>query len=95
MNHPGYSDNKESLLKRLKRIEGQVRGIEKMIEDDRYCIDVLDQISSINAALKSVAVLMLSDHLSHCVSSAIKNGGEEASLKLAEATRSIERLISK
>lgn len=89
----GYSANKENYAKRLKRIEGQVRGIAKMIEDDKYCIDVLTQISAVNSALQSVALGLLDEHLSHCVSHAVTEGGAEADRKLAEASAAIARLV--
>ncbi len=89
----GYSDNKDNYAKRLRRIEGQVRGISKMIEDDKYCIEVLTQISAVNSALQSVALGLLEEHLSHCVSHAIAEGGAEADKKLAEASAAIARLV--
>jgi DNA-binding FrmR family transcriptional regulator len=89
----GYSDNKDNYAKRLRRIEGQVRGISKMIEDDKYCIDVLTQISAVNSALQSVALGLLEEHLSHCVSHAVAEGGAEADKKLAEASAAIARLV--
>jgi DNA-binding FrmR family transcriptional regulator len=90
---PGYSDDKETVLKRLRRIEGQVRGLQRMVEDDRYCIDILEQISASTRALQAVALLLLDDHLGHCVSNAVKEGGEEAALKLQEASTAIARLV--
>jgi DNA-binding FrmR family transcriptional regulator len=84
---------KAELLKRLKRIEGQVRGIQQMVEDDRYCIDVLTQISAATKALQSVAVGMFDDHLRHCVADAVANGGLEADHKLTEASAAVERLL--
>ncbi|HVM08516.1 MAG TPA: metal-sensitive transcriptional regulator [Acidimicrobiales bacterium] len=84
---------KDALLKRLRRVEGQVRGIQQMVEDDRYCIDVLTQISAATKALQSVAVGLLDEHLRHCVASAVQAGGTEADEKLTEATAAIERLI--
>jgi DNA-binding FrmR family transcriptional regulator len=89
----GYSPNKDNYAKRLRRIEGQVRGVAKMIEDDKYCIDVLTQISAVNSALQSVALGLLEEHLGHCVSHAVAAGGEEADQKLAEATAAIARLV--
>ena len=89
----GYSEQKENYAKRLRRIEGQVRGIAKMIEDDKYCIDVLTQISAVNNALQSVALGLLDEHLGHCVSQAVAEGGEQAELKLAEASAAIARLV--
>jgi DNA-binding FrmR family transcriptional regulator len=89
----GYSANKENYAKRLRRIEGQVRGIAKMIEDDKYCIDVLTQISAVNSALQSVALGLLDEHLGHCVGQAVAEGGEQAEAKLAEASAAIARLV--
>ena len=89
----GYSANKDNYAKRLRRIEGQVRGVAKMIEDDKYCIDVLTQISAVNSALQSVALGLLDEHLGHCVSHAVAEGGEEAGRKLAEASAAIARLV--
>ena len=89
----GYSDRKDDYAKRLRRIEGQVRGIAKMIDDDKYCIDVLTQISAVNSALQSVALGLLDEHLSHCVTNAVAAGGEEADAKLAEASAAIARLV--
>ena len=85
--------NKQELLARLRRIEGQVRGIAQMVEDDRYCIDVLTQISAVNKALQSVAVGLLDDHLRHCVADAVAAGGPEANQKLTEATAAVARLL--
>jgi CsoR family transcriptional regulator, copper-sensing transcriptional repressor len=90
---PGYSDEKDQVLKRLRRIEGQVRGLQRMVEDDRYCIDILGQVSAATAALQSVALVLLDDHLSHCVSDAVRAGGDEADAKLVEATAAIARLV--
>ena len=89
----GYSSNKENYAKRLRRIEGQVRGISKMIDEDKYCIDVLTQISAVNSALQSVALGLLDEHLGHCVSHAVAEGGVEADKKLAEASAAIARLV--
>ncbi len=89
----GYSDNKDNYAKRLRRIEGQVRGIAKMIDDEKYCIDILTQISAVNSAMHSVALGLLSEHLSHCVTHAVAEGGEEADKKLAEASAAIARLV--
>jgi len=91
---PGYHDNKAAILARLKRIEGQVRGIQRMVADDTYCIDVLTQVSASTKALQSVAVQLVDDHLHHCVAHAIQSGdAAQAEAKLAEATRAIERLV--
>lgn len=89
----GYSAQKDNYAKRLRRIEGQVRGIAKMIEDDKYCIDVLTQISAVNSALQSVALGLLDEHLGHCVSQAVAEGGDAADAKLAEASAAIARLV--
>jgi CsoR family transcriptional regulator, copper-sensing transcriptional repressor len=90
---PGYEMDKDDLLKRLKRIEGQVRGIAAMVEEDRYCIDVLTQISAATKALQGVALGMFDDHLRHCVADAVAKGGREAETKLTEATAAVERLV--
>ena len=91
--NPGYSDDKVAVLKRLKRIEGQVRGIERMVEEDTYCIDVLTQVSAATKAHQSVAILLMGDHLQHCVADALSEGGENATLKIKEAQQAIERLV--
>ncbi|WP_167107882.1 metal-sensitive transcriptional regulator [Mycobacterium sp. DL592] len=90
---PGYSADKDGYAKRLRRIEGQVRGIAKMIDEDKYCIDILTQISAVNSALQSVALGLLDEHLNHCVSHAVAEGGEEGEKKLAEASAAIARLV--
>jgi CsoR family transcriptional regulator, copper-sensing transcriptional repressor len=90
---PGYSDDKSAVLARLKRIEGQVRGVHKMVEDDRYCIDVLQQISAVTRALQGVALHLLDEHLNHCVVNAVTAGGPEKDAKLAEASEAIARLV--
>jgi DNA-binding FrmR family transcriptional regulator len=89
----GYSAQKDNYAKRLRRIEGQVRGIAKMIDEDKYCIDVLTQINAANSALRSVALNLLEEHLGHCVNHAVAEGGEEAEAKLAEASAAIARLV--
>jgi CsoR family transcriptional regulator, copper-sensing transcriptional repressor len=89
----GYSMNKDDLLRRLRRIEGQVRGLQQMVEEDRYCVDVLTQISAVTKALQSVAVGMFDDHLRHCVADAVAEGGREADEKLTEATEAVARLL--
>jgi DNA-binding FrmR family transcriptional regulator len=89
----GYSARKDDYAKRLRRIEGQIRGIAKMIDEDKYCIDILTQISAVNSALQSVALGLLDEHLGHCVSNAVTAGGDEASAKLAEASAAIARLV--
>lgn len=89
----GYSQRKDDYAKRLRRIEGQVRGIARMIEDDKYCIDVLTQISAVNSALRAVALNLLDEHLGHCVTRAVAEGGDDAQDKLAEASAAIARLV--
>jgi len=90
---PGYSETKPDHLKRLRRIEGQVRGIAKMVEDDKYCIDVLTQVSAATKALQSVALLLLDDHMGHCLVEAARAGGAEQDVKLKEASEAIARLV--
>lgn len=89
----GYADSKDAHLKRLRRIEGQVRGIQRMIDDDVYCIDILTQVSAATKALESLALVLLDDHIRHCVTEAIQAGGEEADAKVTEATAAIARLV--
>jgi DNA-binding FrmR family transcriptional regulator len=89
----GYTQHKEDHLRRLRRIEGQVRGLQRMIENDDYCIDVLTQISAATRALQAVSLGLLDEHLRHCVSEAITEGGEEADKKIAEASAAISRLV--
>jgi len=89
----GYIDNKEDLLKRLRRAEGQVRGIHRMIEEDTYCIDVLTQVSAATKALETVALALLDDHLTHCVAEATAQGGPVADEKIREASAAIARLV--
>jgi CsoR family transcriptional regulator, copper-sensing transcriptional repressor len=86
----GYSMSRDDYLKRLRRIEGQVRGLQKMVTDDRYCIDILTQVSSVNRALQGVAVGLLDEHVRHCVMEAAAQGDDS---KVSEATAAIERLI--
>jgi CsoR family transcriptional regulator, copper-sensing transcriptional repressor len=93
MTQPGYSDEKDAVLKRLRRIEGQVRGLQRMVEEDRYCIEVLEQVSATTRALQSVALELLDDHMAHCVADAVKGGGDEAAAKLHEASAAISRLV--
>lgn len=89
----GYSAQKDNHAKRLRRIEGQVRGVAKMIDDDKYCIDILTQISAVNSAMRSLALSLLDAHLEHCVTRAAAKGGDEADAKLAEASAAIARLV--
>jgi DNA-binding FrmR family transcriptional regulator len=93
MTQPGYSEEKDAVLKRLRRIEGQVRGLQRMVEEDRYCIEVLEQVSAATRALQSVALELLDDHMAHCVADAVKSGGDEAAAKLHEASAAISRLV--
>ncbi|MBA0053155.1 transcriptional regulator [Streptomyces sp. AJS327] len=89
----GYVEHKDDALRRLRRIEGQVRGLQRMVERDTYCVDVLTQIAATNAALQSCAVSLLDEHLSCCVTEAIVNGGADAKTKVDEASRAIARLV--
>ena len=89
----GYSGNKDDYLKRLRRIEGQVRGLQKMIEDDNYCIDILTQVSAATKALHSVALGLLDQHMAGCMVEAAKAGGHEAEAKVREASDAIARLV--
>jgi len=90
---PGYSNDKDAVLARLKRVEGQVRGIARMVDDDTYCIDVLTQVSAATRALESVALLLLHDHVSHCVVDAARAGEEQAQEKVDELTDAVRRLV--
>jgi|SRR5690625_986011 len=90
----GYSGDKARLLARLRRIEGQVRGLARMIDEDEYCIDVLTQIGATNSGLENVALVLLEDHLAHCVVDAARSGSpEEAEKKVTEAADAIRRLV--
>ncbi|WP_396668780.1 metal-sensitive transcriptional regulator [Microbacterium sp. R86528] len=91
--HHGYITDKDKYLNRLKRIEGQARGIHKMIDDEKYCIDILTQVSAMTSALEAVALGLLEDHLRHCVVDAAKVGGAEADAKITEASQAIARLV--
>ena len=93
MDAPGYSDNKTAHLKRLRRIEGQVRGLQRMVESDQYCIDVLTQVSAATKALESFALSLLDEHLQHCVAHAVQEGGDLADDKIKEASAAIARLV--
>ena len=90
--HPGYVDRKGDHLKRLRRIEGQIRGLQRMVEEEQYCIDVLTQVSAATKALQSVALSLLDEHLGHCVADAVKDGSD-ADAKLKEANEAIARLV--
>lgn len=89
----GYIHRKDDYLKRLRRIEGQARGLQKMVEDEKYCIDILTQVSAMTKALQSVALGLLDEHLSHCVVQAARSGGPEADEKIREASEAIARLV--
>jgi DNA-binding FrmR family transcriptional regulator len=89
---PGYYNDKEEVLAGLRRIEGQVRGLQRLVAEDRYCIDVLTQISAASAGLKKVAVQLLEDHIAHCVADSITSGGDPAG-KITEVTTAVERLL--
>ena len=89
----GYTANKDDLLKRLRRAEGQVRGIQRMVDTDSYCIDILTQVSAATKALENVALALLDDHLAHCVAEAAREGGSVADDKIREASAAIARLV--
>jgi CsoR family transcriptional regulator, copper-sensing transcriptional repressor len=89
----GYTDNKDAYIRRLRRIEGQVRGLQRMVEEDQYCIDILTQVSAATRALQSVAIGLLEEHLGHCVAGAMAEGGDGASAKVSEASDAIARLV--
>jgi DNA-binding FrmR family transcriptional regulator len=89
----GYTDRKDAVQARLRRIEGQVRGVQRMVDEDAYCIDVLTQISAATRALQGVALELLDDHLQHCVRDALTHPGAEADAKVAEASAAIARLV--
>jgi DNA-binding FrmR family transcriptional regulator len=93
MHVAGYTMTKDDYLKRLRRIEGQVRGLQRLVDEDTYCIDVLTQIAAVNSALQSVAVGLLDEHLHHCVTDAVASGAPDAGEKVDEATRAIARLV--
>jgi DNA-binding FrmR family transcriptional regulator len=89
----GYIGKKDDYLKRLRRIEGQARGLQRMVEEEQYCIDILTQVSAMTKALQSVSLGLLDEHLSHCVVDAVATGGPEADAKLKEASAAIARLV--
>jgi len=90
---PGYADTKDAQLKRLRRIEGQVRGLQRMIESDEYCIDVLTQIVAVTKALQGVGLGLLDEHVRHCVRAAASESEAEGDAKVAEAVQAVERLL--
>ncbi len=91
--HARYTQEKDAYLRRLRRIEGQIRGLQRMVEEDVYCIDVLTQVSAVTRALQAVALGLLEDHLGACVSDAVRKGGEEGQASVHEAAEAIARLV--
>src|SRR5580765_2236693 len=91
----GYAEHKPALVKRLHRIEGQVRGIERMVEDDRYCIDILTQLGAVSTALESVALAILDDHVQHCVADALASGDEKAAREKTDELLTAVRRFAK
>lgn len=89
----GYIDQKDQYLKRLRRIEGQARGLQRMVEEDQYCIDILTQVSAMTSALQSVSLGLLEEHMTHCLVDAARTGGPESDAKIREATDAIARLV--
>jgi CsoR family transcriptional regulator, copper-sensing transcriptional repressor len=89
----GYTHDKDAYVRRLRRIEGQVRGLQRMVDDDKYCIDILTQISAVTRALQAVALGLLDEHLGHCVAGAVAEGGDTAAEKIREASEAIARLV--
>lgn len=88
----GYYEDKADLLNRLRKIEGQVRGLQRLVDEDRYCIDIITQVSAVQSALRRVAVRLLDDHLRHCVADSVSGGGD-AGKRIDEATAAVERLL--
>ena len=88
---PGYSEDKDKVLARLRRIEGQVRGLQRMVEDDRYCIDVLTQVAAVKNALEAVSLTLLEEHMEHCVADAIESG--DGAEKVKELSAAVHRLV--
>ncbi|MEU7891006.1 metal-sensitive transcriptional regulator [Microbispora bryophytorum] len=89
----GYTGTKEDHLRRLRRIEGQVRGLQRMVDEDKYCIDILTQVSAANRALQAFALQLLGEHMAHCVAEAVAKGGTEADVKIKEASEAVARLV--
>ncbi|MBG0822655.1 metal-sensitive transcriptional regulator [Planomonospora sp. ID91781] len=89
----GYSHDRQNHLKRLRRIEGQVRGLQRMVDEDQYCIDILTQVAAANRALQSFALTLLEEHMAHCVADTTARGGAEAEAKVKEASDAIARLV--
>ena len=90
---PGYMQRKDDYARRMKRIEGQVKGIARMIDDEKYCIDILTQVSAVTKALQAVSLGLLDEHMSHCVLNAAQTGGPDAEAKLREASEAVARLV--
>jgi DNA-binding FrmR family transcriptional regulator len=90
---PGYSEHKDAHLKRLRRVEGQVRGLQRMVEENQYCIDILTQVSAATKALQAFSLELLDEHLAHCVVEAAQKGGRQADEKVREASQAIARLV--
>ena len=93
MGDPGYLHDKDDVVKRLRRIEGQARGLQRMVEEEQYCIDILTQVSAMTKALQSVALGLLDEHMAHCLVDAAREGGHEQDAKLKEASDAIARLV--
>ena len=93
MPQPGYIDDKAAIQRRLRRIEGQIRGLQRLVDEDQYCINILDQVSATTRALQVVALQLLGDHLTHCVKDAVVHGGPQGDAKIREAQEAIERLV--
>ena len=91
--HVGYMQRKDDYLRRLRRIEGQARGLQRMVEEEAYCIDILTQVSATTRALHNVALGLVEEHLAHCVADAVATGGPEADAKVREASEAIARLV--
>ncbi|WP_026530233.1 metal-sensitive transcriptional regulator [Haematomicrobium sanguinis] len=91
--HHGYTSDKAAYERRLKRIEGQIRGIARMVDEDKYCIDILTQISAVNKALHAVSIGLLEDHINHCVIDAAQESADAGAAKVQEATDAIARLL--
>ncbi|HEU5110940.1 MAG TPA: metal-sensitive transcriptional regulator [Micromonosporaceae bacterium] len=89
----GYTENKQDHQRRLRRIEGQIRGLQRMVDQDEYCIDILTQISAATKALQAVSIGLLDEHLKHCVAQALADGGAAADEKVREASEAIARLV--
>ncbi len=89
----GYTHRKDAHLKRLRRIEGQIRGLQRMVDEDKYCIDILTQVSAATRALQSFSLELLDEHLGHCVLHAAEHGGDEARIKVKEASDAVARLV--